>query len=109
MYEVWKKQQIHEYAGKMCRTDRFIKQFGEVGEKRRMGGRDIVRRRGRQGEVVIWCRKCSGYARQRKEPKLMSCCKPQEMGTKEYRRMLTRIQILEEGRVPHRRGKELED
>ena len=33
MYEVWKKKQIHEYARKMCRTDRFIKEFGDDGEK----------------------------------------------------------------------------
>ena len=25
----------------------------------------MVRRMDRQGEVLIWCRKCSGYARQK--------------------------------------------
>ena len=32
-------------------------------------------------------------------PKLMSCCKPEQVGTKEYRRMLKRIQIPEEARI----------
>ena len=43
----------------------------------------MVRRMDRQGEVLIWCRKCSGFARQRMGPKLMNCCKPEQMGTKE--------------------------
>ena len=60
----------------------------------------MVRRMDRQGEVLIWCRKCSGHARQRMGPKLMSCRKPEQVGTKDYRKMLKRIQVLEEGRVP---------
>ena len=38
-------------------------------------------------------------------PKLMHCCKPEEMGTKEFGRMLKRIQTLEEGRVPAKETK----
>ena len=30
----------------------------------------------KQGEVLIWCRKCSGYAWARMGPKLMNCCRP---------------------------------
>ena len=30
----------------------------------------------------------------------MNCCKPQQVGTKEHGKMLKRIQILEDGRVP---------
>ena len=33
--------------------------------KRLSGGHDMVRRTDRQGEVLIWCRKCSGYSRQK--------------------------------------------
>ena len=30
----------------------------------------------------------------------MNCCKPEQVGTKEHGKMLKRIQILEDGRVP---------
>ena len=33
-------------------------------------------------------------------PKLMNCCKPEKVGTKEHGKMPKRIQILEDGRVP---------
>ena len=33
-------------------------------------------------------------------PKLMNCCKLERMGTKEYGKMLKRIQTLEDRRVP---------
>ena len=36
-----------------------------------MGGHDTVRIMDRQEEVLIWCRKCSGDARQRMGPKLL--------------------------------------
>ena len=32
-------------------------------------------------------------------PKLMNCCKPEQVGTKEYGNMLKRVQVLEDGRV----------
>ena len=32
-------------------------------------------------------------------PKLMNCCRSDQVGTKEYGKMLKRIQILEDGRV----------
>ena len=38
--------------------------------RRHLGGHDLVRRVDRQGEGPIWCRKCSGYARQRMVPKV---------------------------------------
>ena len=60
----------------------------------------MARRVDRQGEVLIWCRKCSDCARQRMGPKLVNCYKPEQVGTKEYGKMLKRIQILEDGRVP---------
>ena len=33
-------------------------------------------------------------------PKFMNCCKPEQVGTKEHGKMLKRIQVLEDGRVP---------
>ena len=68
--------------------------------KRHVGGHDMVRRMDRQGEVLIWCRKSWGYPRQRKEPKSMNCCKPEQVGTKEYGKMVKRIQIFGDGRIP---------
>ena len=65
----------------------------------------MVTRVDKQGEVLIWCRKCSGNARQRMGPKLMNCCKPEQVGTKEHGKMLKRIQILEDGRVPAKEAK----
>ena len=38
-------------------------------------------------------------------PKLMNCCKPEQMGTKEYCKMLKRIQTLEDGRIPAKEAK----
>ena len=49
-----------------------------------MGGYDLVRRMDRQGEFLRWRRKCSGYARQRMGPKLVNCCRPEQMGTNEF-------------------------
>ena len=33
-------------------------------------------------------------------PKLMNCCRPEKMGTKEYGKMLKRNQTQEDGSVP---------
>ena len=60
----------------------------------------MTRRTDRQGEVLIWCRKCSGHVRQRMGLELMNCCKPEQVGTTEYGKMLKRIQVLEDGRIP---------
>ena len=38
-------------------------------------------------------------------PKLMNCCKPKQLGTKDHGKMLKRIQILENGRVPAKEAK----
>ena len=80
------------------------KKVGKLG-KRQLGGHDLVRRTDRHGEVLVWRRKCSGFARQRMGPKLVNCCKPERMDTKECGNMLKRIQILEDGRVPAKEAK----
>ena len=38
-------------------------------------------------------------------PKLMNCCTPEQMGTKEYGKMMKRIQTQEDGRVPAKEAK----
>ena len=38
-------------------------------------------------------------------PKLVNCCKPKQVGTKEYGKMEKRIQVLEDGRVPAKEAK----
>ena len=65
----------------------------------------MVRRMDRLGEVLVWCRKCSGHVRQRMRRKLMNCGKPERVDTKEYGNMQKRIQILEDGRVPAREAR----
>ena len=91
MHEVWKRQQVHEDARKMFRTKTFCLKILESGERRS--------RLDKQGEILIWCRKCSGYARQRMGPKLMNCCKAGASGTKEHNKMLKTNSVLEDGRV----------
>ena len=39
-------------------------------------------------------------------PKLLNCCRPGQVGTKEYGTMLQRIKILEDGRVPDKEAKD---
>ena len=88
-----------------CTGPKFLsKSLGKWG-RRHLGGHDLVRRMDRQGEASIWCRKCSGHARQRMGPKLVNCCKQEQMGTKEYGKMMKRIQILQEGRVRAKEAK----
>ena len=82
-----------------CTGPKYLeKNLGTWG-KRHSGGHDTVRRMYRQGEALIWCTKCSGYARQSMGQKLMNCCKSEQVGTKEYGKMLKRIQVLEDGRI----------
>ena len=38
-------------------------------------------------------------------PKLVNCCRPEQMGTKEFGKMMKRIQTLEEGRVSAKEAK----
>ena len=63
----------------------------------------------RQGEVLIWCRKCWGCARQRVGTKLIFCCNPEQVGTEEYGKKLKRIQVLKDGTVPAKEVRKLED
>ena len=67
----------------------FSKSLGKW-RRRHLGGHDFVRRMDREGEVFKWRRKCSGYARQRMEPKLVNCGGPDR-------------------KSPSQRGKELEN
>ena len=83
-----------------CFEPKLLKIFWENGEDDNGGGHDLVRRVDRQGEVLKWRRKCSGFARQRMGPKRMNRCKPEPDYTQGYGNMLKRIQVLEDGRVP---------
>ena len=42
---------------------------------------------------------------QRIGPKLMNCCRPEQMSTKEFGKMKKIIRTLEEGRVPAKEAK----
>ena len=89
--------------GKCTRPKYLSKTVGKWG-KRHLGNHDLARRVDRQVdrqvEALIWCTKCSGCARQRMEPQFMDGCTPEQVGTKEHGKMLNRVQILENGRVP---------
>ena len=82
-----------------CTGPKYLSEFFGKWRKRHLGGHDLLRRKGKQGEILIWCRRCSGCARQRMGPKLMNCCRPQQVGTQEHGEMLKIIPILEDGRV----------
>ena len=99
MHEVWKRQQVHEDARKMHRAEVCVRKIWGKKRKRHLGGHDLVRSVGRQRDFLVWCRTCSGHARQRMGPKLMDSCKPVLVGTEEHGKMLKRILILEDGRV----------
>ena len=88
-----------------CTGPKFLSKSFRKWGRRFLGGHDLVRRMDRQGEVLIQRRKCSGYARQRMGPKLVNCCRLEQMGTKVFGKMMKRIQILEEGRVPAKETK----
>ena len=88
-----------------CTGPKFLSKSLRKWRRRHLRGDDLVRRMDRQGVVLKRCRKCSGYARQRMGPKLVNCCKLEQMGTKEFGKMMKRLQILEEGRVPAKEAK----
>ena len=77
--------------GKMYRTKIPDRKLGKM-VNTTIGRHDLVRRTDKHGEALMWCRKCSRYARQRMGPKLMNCTK--------NGKMLKIIQTLEDGRVP---------
>ena len=55
-----------------CTGPKFLsKSLGKWG-RRYLGVRDLIRRMDRQSDVLIRCRRCSGYARQRMGPKLVN-------------------------------------
>ena len=63
MYEMWKRKQIYEDARNMYRTKILVKKIGKW-RRQHLGDYDLVERMNRQGEVLIWCRECSGDSRQ---------------------------------------------
>ena len=91
-----------------CTGPKLLSKGPEKWRGRHLGGHDLVRRMDRQGEGLIWCRKCSGYARQRMGPKLMNCCRPEQMGTKEFGKTQKMIQKFRRRKSPSQGGKELE-
>ena len=74
-----------------------------------LGGHDLARRMDRQREVLIWFRKCSGYARQRAGPQLVNCCRPEQMGTKEFSNNDEKNPNSRGRKSPSQRGKDLEN
>ena len=93
-----------------CTRPKFLSWSLEKWRRRHhVGGHDVVRRVDRRRKALIWCRQCSGYARQRMGPKLMNCCKPEPMGTQGYGKIPKMIQVLEDGRVPAKEARNWRD
>ena len=67
-----------------------------------LGGHDMMRRADPNGEVQVWCRKCSGYAWCRLEPTVINRCSVEKIDTKEHMKMLKRSAIPPQRRVPDR-------
>ena len=83
-----------------CKGPKYWSENWRKWRKRHLEGNDLVRRADRQGEVLIWCRKCSVHARQRMGPKLVDCCKLEHVDTTDHGKMLKRIPFLEDGIAP---------
>ena len=92
-----------------CNGTKFLSKSLKKLGRRHLGGHDLVRRMDTQGEVLIWCRKCSGYARQRMGPQQVNCCILEPMGTKEFGKMVKRSPNSQRRESPSQRGKELEN
>ena len=93
-----KGRQENEDAKEVYSAEVFVRTFREM-VKDILGEPRFGEKSG-QGEVLIWCRKCSGHARQRMRPKWMHCCRAEPVGTKAHGKTLKGIQTLEDGRVP---------
>ena len=92
-----------------CDGPEFLsKRSGKWGS-RHLGGHDLVRRMDRQGGVLKWCRQCSGFARHRKGPKLMNCCRPEPMGTQRVWQHGENNPSSRGRKSPSQRSKELEN
>ena len=102
MNEVWEKQQTHEDARKMRRTKIVVNLFIflENGESVTLEVMIWLEEWIDREKFLIWRRKCSAYARQRMRPKFTNFCKPEQVSTREYGKMLKRIRVLKDGKVP---------
>ena len=109
MHEVWKRHQVHEDAREMPRAEILCQQIRINGEWGILGATVWSEEWTGREKFGPGCRKSSGCARQRMGPKLMNCCKREQVGTKEYGKMLKRVRVLEEGRIPAKEARKLED
>ena len=85
LHEMREKQQKDKNMPGTCKGPRWLGEnakhkLGRWGTSH-LGGHDMVRRVDRNGEALLWCSKCSVYARQRLGRKWMNRCKPENMDT----------------------------
>ena len=50
-----------------------------------------------KSDVLIWCRRCSGYSGHRLAHQLSNRCRPERRNVKEHWRMMKIIEVLGEG------------
>ena len=77
------EQRVHIAASDVHRGGRRTPTTLKRWSKAHSGGHDMLRRVDPNGEALVWCRKCSGYARCRLEQKLMNRCWQECKDTKE--------------------------
>ena len=105
MHEVWKRKQIHEDVWVGVLDQNFCQKVWENGEDAIWEDMTSSERMDRKGRSLYLVPKMLGVCEAKKGPKLITCCIPEPMGTKEIGKMVKRIQILEEGRVPAKEAK----
>ena len=102
--DMWKRH-IHIKKPGKCTGPKCVDEH--FGKWRSVSGHGVVRRVDRQGQVLIWCGKYSGYARQRMWPKLMQCCRLGRQEQRNTARCEKRIQILEDGGILAKEAKDV--
>ena len=82
------------------KSSKYLKVQGKcAGPKATSGRTRYGKKNGQSGRSLDLLQKLVGPCETENGPKLVNCCKSEQVSTKEYGKMLKRIYILEDGRV----------